>query len=83
MKRILKGKVISDKTDKTVTILVEGTKRHPLYRKNYAVSRKFLAHDEKNEYKIGDIVNLAESRPMSTKKRWVVSKKVTGKEISK
>jgi small subunit ribosomal protein S17 len=83
MKRVLKGKVISGKADKTVAVLVERTKRHPLYRKNYTVSRKFLAHDEKNEYKIGDIVNIVESRPMSTKKRWVVSKKVTGKEISK
>ncbi len=81
MKRVLKGKIVSDKADKTVTVLVERTKRHPLYRKNYTVSSKFLAHDEKNEFKKGDIVAITESKPISRKKRWIVEKKVTAKEL--
>ena len=81
MKRVLRGKIISDKSDKTVTVLVERTKRHPLYRKNYTVSKKFLAHDEKNEFKKGDIVDISESKPLSAKKRWVVTHKATEKEL--
>lgn len=80
MKRVLRGKVVSDKMDKTVVVLVERSKRHPIYRKNYIVSTKFKAHDEKNEYKTGDIVEITESRPLSADKRWVVSSKVTAKE---
>ena len=83
MKRTLRGKIVSDKADKTVTVLIERTKRHPLYRKNYTVSTKFLAHDEKNEFKIGDIVDITESRPVSAKKRWTVTHKVTAKELEK
>ncbi|MEI7690170.1 MAG: 30S ribosomal protein S17 [bacterium] len=82
MKRILRGKVVSDKADKTITVLVERTKRHPLYRKNYRVSTKFLVHDEKNEFKIGDVVEITESRPLSAKKRWTVVKKITTKELT-
>jgi small subunit ribosomal protein S17 len=81
MKRVLRGKVVADKADKTVTILVERTKRHPLYRKNYTTSKKFLAHDEKNEFKTGDIVDISESKPISSKKRWIVTHKVTEKEL--
>jgi small subunit ribosomal protein S17 len=83
MKRILRGKIISDKADKTVTVVVERTKRHPLYRKNYTVTTKFLAHDEKNEFKVGDIVDITESKPLSARKRWVVTHKVTAKELEK
>ena len=82
MKRILRGKVVSDKADKTITVLVERTKRHPLYRKNYRVSTKFLVHDEKNEFKIGDVVEITESRPLSAKKRWTAVKKITTKELT-
>ena len=81
MKRILHGKVVSDKADKTITILVERTKKHPLYRKNYRVSTKFLVHDENNEFKKGDIVEVSESKPLSARKRWTVVKKVTTKEL--
>jgi small subunit ribosomal protein S17 len=81
MKRILRGKVISDKMDKTVVVLVERTKRHPLYRKNYIASNKFKAHDEKNEYKTGDMVAIAESKPQSATKRWVVTHRLTAKEL--
>lgn len=80
MKRVLRGKVVSDKMDKTVVVLVERSKRHPIYRKNFVVSTKFKAHDEKNEYKVGDLVHIEESRPLSATKRWVVSGKVTADE---
>ena len=81
MKRVLRGKVISDKMDKTIVVLVERTKKHPLYRKNYTVSTKFKAHDENNEYKIGDRVAISESKPLSSTKRWVVTHKLTAKEL--
>ena len=81
MKRILRGTVVSDKADKTITVMVERTKRHPLYRKNYRVSTKFLVHDEKNDFKTGDLVEICESKPISAKKRWVVVGKVTTKEL--
>ena len=83
MKRVIRGKVVADKAEKTITVLVERTKRHPLYRKNYTVSTKFLAHDEENAYKVGEIVDITESRPLSAKKRWVVTKKVSAKELEK
>ncbi len=83
MKRVLRGKVVADKADKTITVLVVRTKRHPLYRKNYTVSTKFLAHDEKNEYRVGDMVDVTESKPISLRKRWVVTHKVTAKELEK
>ncbi|MDD5692992.1 MAG: 30S ribosomal protein S17 [Patescibacteria group bacterium] len=83
MKRVLRGKVVSDKSEKTITVLVERTKKHPLYRKNYKASTKFLVHDEKNEYKVGDTVDITESRPLSSKKRWVATHKVTAKELEK
>ena len=70
MKRKLQGIVISDKMDKTRVIAVTRFKKHPRYKKYYKVSRKFKAHDEKNEYKTGDKVILEETRPMSKDKRW-------------
>lgn len=75
------GKVISDKMDKTVVVLVERFKKHPLYKKHYRVRKKYYAHDEENRYKVGDIVEITESRPFSRKKRWIVSRLVEkGKE---
>jgi small subunit ribosomal protein S17 len=82
MKRVLRGKVVSDGMDKTVVVVVERSKRHPIYRKNYILSKKFKAHDEKNEYKVGDLVDITESRPYSATKKWVVVKKVTDKEAA-
>lgn len=73
MKRILKGKVVSDKMDKTVVVLVERMKTHPIYRKKYKVSKKLLAHNEKG-VKIGDLVEIEETNPMSKRKRWKVVK---------
>ena len=64
------GKVVSDKRDKTITILVERKIKHPLYGKVMKSSKKFQAHDEKNECKMGDIVKVMETRPLSKTKRF-------------
>ena len=73
--RTLSGRVVSDKMDKTVTVLVERKVKHPLIGKVIRQSKKFHAHDEANVYKEGDIVTIAESRPLSKTKAWVVTKK--------
>ena len=76
IRRKLEGVVVSDKNDKTVVVKVDRTKLDPKYGKRYIVSKKFQAHDEKNEYKVGDVVIIVESRPVSRHKRWrVLSKK--------
>lgn len=64
------GKVISDKADKTVTVLVERRVKHPLYGKYIKIHNKFMAHDEHNEGKVGDLVKIMETRPLSKNKRW-------------
>ena len=69
-KRELVGRVVSDKTDKTITVLVETYKNHPLYKKRVKYSKKYAAHDEKNEARIGDIVRIVETRPLSRTKRF-------------
>jgi small subunit ribosomal protein S17 len=69
-KRELVGKVISDKSDKTITVLVETYKKDPLYGKRVKYSKKYAAHDEKNEAKIGDIVRIVETRPLSKRKNF-------------
>lgn len=74
--RTLQGKVISDKMDKTITVLVERKVKHPLYGKVIRRSSKIHAHDEQNEYGIGDIVVIEESRPLSKTKSWVVKELV-------
>lgn len=66
----LVGKVVSDKADKTITVLVETYKNHPLYKKRVKYSKKYTAHDEKNEAKVGDKVRIAETRPLSKTKRF-------------
>ena len=71
-KRTMKGVVAGDKMDKTVVVKVNTTKTHPKYLKRYKVSKKYKAHDEKNEFKVGDQVLLVEARPMSKEKRWEV-----------
>jgi small subunit ribosomal protein S17 len=70
-KRILTGKVVSDKGDKTITVLVERKYLHPIYKKTVRSSKKYRAHDEGNVYKIGDRVEFQESRPISKTKKWV------------
>ena len=69
-KRELVGKVVSDKTDKTITVLVETQKKDPLYGKRVKFSKKYAAHDEKNEAKVGDTVRIVETRPLSRTKRF-------------
>ena len=66
----LVGKVVSDKNDKTITVLVETYKKDPLYGKRVKSSKKYAAHDEKNEAKIGDTVRIAETRPLSKNKHF-------------
>ena len=74
--RTLVGKVVSDARAKTVTVLVERRVKHVLYGKIVAKSRKYHAHDENNEFKLGDVVEITESRPLSKTKTWVVSRLV-------
>ena len=76
-KRILIGTVSSDKTDKTVTVLVERKVKHPLYGKIIRRSKKYHAHDENNEYAVGDVVRIEETKPISKTKTWIVKDRVT------
>ena len=72
--RTLTGKVVSDKMDKTITVLIERRVKHEVYGKYTTKSSKVHAHDEKNECKLGDIVTVAESRPLSKTKTWALVK---------
>lgn len=71
-RRRLIGRVTSDKMDKTVVVEVERLQRHPLYGKVVKRTKKYMAHDEENACRIGDLVRIVESRPLSRRKRWVV-----------
>ena len=71
-RRVLTGKVVSDKMDKTITVLVERRVMHPVYKKFIKRSKRFLAHDESNACSVGDTVSIIEAPPMSKRKRWVV-----------
>ena len=75
-KRTLTGRVVSDKMNKTVTVLVERRVKHPLYGKIMTRSQKYHAHDEKGEFKMGDLVIIEECRPISKTKAWRVAKLV-------
>lgn len=82
-KRILIGTVVSDKTDKTVTVLVERKVKHPLYGKIIRRSKKYHAHDEENAYRPGDQVRIEETRPYSKTKTWKVLDRVqAGKGVA-
>lgn len=70
--RQLKGIVVSDKMAKTAVVSVTRLKKHPKYKKYFKVTKKFKAHDENNEYHIGDKVIIEETKPMSKEKRWVI-----------
>jgi small subunit ribosomal protein S17 len=72
MKKVLQGRVVSDKADKTVTVLVERREQHPLYGKVVTTTKKYLAHDEGNAYGEGDVVEIVSSRPVSKRKRFSV-----------
>jgi small subunit ribosomal protein S17 len=74
--RKFEGVVVSDKAEKTRVVAVTRLTKHPRYEKYYKVTKRFPAHDEKNEYKIGDIVIIEETRPLSKTKRWKIARKV-------
>ncbi len=78
-RRVLEGEVVSNKTDKTITVLVERRYRHPVYKKYIKRTDKYAAHDENNQFVIGDRVSIIECRPISKTKTWTV---VTGDEPS-
>jgi len=80
-RKVRTGKVISDKMDKTVVVLVETLRRHPLYKKVIRHTSKFKAHDENNDCKLGDRVKIAETRPLSKEKHWRVVEVITRKEV--
>jgi small subunit ribosomal protein S17 len=71
-RRVLQGVVVSDKMDKTVTVLVERRVMHPIYKKFIRRSKKYHAHDETNQVKVGDVVQIEECKPLSKTKTWKV-----------
>lgn len=72
--RTLSGRVVSDKMDKTITVLIERREKHPVYGKFMTRSSKIHAHDEKNECQIGDLVTISQTRPLSKTKSWALVK---------
>lgn len=78
MARTLIGTVVSDKADKTIVVAVQTRKTHPIYMKQYTVTKRFAGHDEKNQAHVGDKVELTECRPISASKRFTLTK-VIGK----
>ena len=71
-RRVLQGRVVSDKRDKTITVEVERRVTHPVYKKIITRSKKYSAHDPNNAHKVGDLVKIRECRPLSKTKRWEV-----------
>jgi len=71
-RRVMQGTVVSDKGDKTIVVRVERRVMHPLYKKFITRSKKYMAHDEANAFKVGDTVRIVECRPISARKRWEV-----------
>lgn len=82
MARTLTGTVASNKTDKTIVVSVHLHKTHPIYKKAYSVTKRFMAHDEKNEANLGDTVQIVETRPISARKRYRLEKVVERAAIS-
>lgn len=76
MAKTFTGVVTSDRGDKTIVVSVSTRKTHPIYKKQYSVSKKFMAHDEQNEAKSGDTVTVAETRPISARKHFILVKVV-------
>lgn len=80
-RRVLQGTVVSDKGDKTITVLVERRVMHPIYKKYIRKSKKYAAHDEQNACKVGDNVSIIECAPISKRKRWaLVSEKAVAEK---
>lgn len=76
------GRVVSDRMDKTVVVSVERLRHHPIYKKTIRQQVKYKAHDEKKECRVGDIVRIVETRPLSKEKRWRVVEIVTKGEVA-
>lgn len=76
MQKKLKGKVVSDKMQKTRVVEVVHIKLHPKYLKHYTVTKRLKAHDEKNAFQVGDQVVIQETRPLSKEKRWIITEKI-------
>ena len=70
LRKLREGRVVSDKADKTIVVMIERRVRHPLYGKEIRLSNKVQAHDEENRAKVGDVVRVMETRPLSRLKRW-------------
>lgn len=81
-KKKLKGEVVSDKMQKTVVVRVERVKEHPKYKKRYKVHKNYKAHDERGEYKVGDMVEIEETKPISKDKTWIVVKKLISETLN-
>jgi small subunit ribosomal protein S17 len=77
-KKVFNGKVVSDKNNKTLSVLVERGVMHQRYKKQIIRSKKYLVHDENNDYKVGDLVKIIEHRPFSKRKKWVVVSQIGG-----
>ena len=80
-RKVREGLVVSDKMDKTVVVVVETKKVHPLYKKASRVTKKYKAHDENNACKIGDKVKIVETRPLSNEKNWRVTEIISKKKV--
>lgn len=78
-KQTIQGRVVSDKMDKTVVVAVESNRRHRIYKKLIRREKRYLAHDEANAYRVGDWVELIETRPLSSRKRWCVVGRVASR----
>jgi small subunit ribosomal protein S17 len=74
-KRVLEGVVVSDKNDKTIVVKVERRLTHPVLKQTVRLTKKYHAHDEKNSAKIGDVVRIEETKPLSKQKRWLLLEK--------
>ena len=83
MARKLEGQVVSVKTEKTAVVLVTRTKIHPIYRKRFIQSKRYLVHDPDNQAKVGQNVTIIESRPISARKRWKLDKIVNQRGLKK
>ncbi|WP_085318374.1 30S ribosomal protein S17 [Derxia lacustris] len=81
LRRVLQGRVVSDKMNKTVVVLVETRVKHPLYGKFIKRSKKYHAHDEAGECNAGDTVEISESRPISKTKAWVVTRRIAQAQV--
>ncbi len=74
MAKTMVGTVSSDKGDKTIVVTIQERKTHPVYKKQYSISKKFMAHDESNTAQVGDKVIISDSRPISARKRWTLDR---------